>query len=80
MKVAPYAVLGAAALSGWVSSSAVAFASREQAERAAEHVSCAHTNQALKTVSLAHQEGEHAHQHGPSCGCAACVAKLPASQ
>ena len=82
MKLAPYAaVLGAAALTGWVSSPVVAFPKSESARQTSEHVGCpADAHEAMSNLSLAWTEGVPSHQHGPSCNCAACAEKLEATK
>lgn len=76
MKAAPYAVLGAAVLAGWVSSPAVAFTANDSKDQSSRQASCeASFIEQVAQVRLAPGATTASHAHGSSCTCAACAAK-----
>lgn len=80
MKAAPYAVLGAAVVAGWISSPAVAFSSKASTDQAARPVSCTTSFiDEIARVRLAPSATTASHVHGSSCTCAACAAKSAAA-
>jgi len=81
MKAAPYAVLGAALLAGWVSSPAVAFSSYATRDQTAGQATCdtSFIDQVAQ-VRLAPSAATSSHAHGSSCTCAACVAKTATTE